>query len=281
MIPEREPEALPPLSAGFAILLGLGAAYLQFAFFLAPILLEWTPAGGPTSPARLGIAAILAYGGAFALGAQRLRDDPEVALGILPAPRLGWLAALALLPSVLLISEVDNVGKALFPMPEAEGGAQVFAVEGMALAAWGILLAIVLPVVEEVFFRGLLLPPLVEAWGRLRGIGLCAFLAGFGFSVGLFDPWLFPIVAARGLLMGLLRVSTASLKPGLALNMAFGFIALMAMRESFGIPGLDDTSTGHTSLAWLFPASIATGIGLGLCRALLRVRDHVDESQPS
>ena len=138
------------------------------------------------------------------------------------------------------------------------------------------MLIAVFPVVEEVFFRGLLLPPMVEAWGRLRGVLVCAGVSGFAFTVGMMNPALFAIYAARGLVMGLLRVSSGSLRPGLALNVGFGVIAALATAESFGIAGFDDSTANHTSMAWLMPAALSTGIGLGLCRALLRAREQLE-----
>ena len=106
MIPSHEdPEERLPFTASFAILLALGAAYLQFAFFIAPVVFEWAAPAALRSPARLGIAAILAYGGAFALATRRIHDSPAAALGFVTAPRLAWVAALLLVPSVMLVSE--------------------------------------------------------------------------------------------------------------------------------------------------------------------------------
>jgi len=279
MIPEREPrepdEELP-FTAGFAIVLALGAAYLQFAIFVVPVVFEWAHPESLKSPARLGIAAILAYGGAFALATRRIHDAPGEALGFVHAPRQGWTAALLLLPSIVLISELDNIVKLLLPVGEA---ADTPAVQGLYLVEWAVFLIAVLPVVEEVFFRGLLQPPLVRAWGRRRGVLACSAVAGIAFSVGLFNYAMLPIVAARGLLLGLLRESAGSLLPGLVLNVAFGAIAVLAMRGFFGIPGFDDAESAHTPLLWLAPAAISTGAGLGLCRALLRARERLERAQ--
>ncbi len=282
MIPRHEdPEERLPFTAGFAILLALGAAYLQFVFFIAPVVFEWSGPASLRSPARLGIAAILAYGGAFALATRRIHDSPAAALGFVAAPRLAWIAALLLIPSVMLVSEIDNLMKALLPLPAPGAGSAGGAsppLEGLYLVEWSVVLIGVLPVVEEVFFRGLLQPPMVEAWGRLRGVAVCAGLSGLAFAVGLMNPAMFGILAARGLVMGLLRESAASVIPGLALNVGFGVISVMAMREAFGIPGFDDSESAHTPLVWLMPAAASTGIGLGLCRALLRARDSVEHA---
>ena len=273
MIPEREPEEELPFTAGFAIVLALGAAYLQFAIAVAFL---WSYPESLGSPARLGIAAILAYGGAFALATRRIHDAPGEALGFVHSPHQGWMAALLLLPSIVLISEVDNVFKVLVP-PRAAADAPTTG--GLYLVEWAVLLIAVLPVVEEVFFRGLLQPPLVRAWGRTRGVLACGAIAGFAFSVGLFNYALFPIVAARGLLLGLLRESAGSLLPGLVLNVAFGAIAMLAMREFFGIPGFDDGNSAHTPLFWLAPAAVSTGAGIGLCRVLLRARERLERPE--
>ncbi len=277
MIPGNEnPEEQLPFTAGFAILLALGAAYLQFALFIGPVIFEWSTPEALRSPARLGIAAILAYGGAFALATRRIHESPTSALGFVPSPRLAWLAAVLFLPSVLLISEIDNVVKQIIPLAPSGSRADAVLDEGLHVAEWSVVLIAVLPIVEEVFFRGLLLPPMVEAWGRLRGVLVCAGVSGFAFTVGLMNPALFAVYAARGLVMGLLRVSSGSLWPGLALNVGFGVIAAFAIVESFGIPGFDDSSADHTPLGWLIPAALSTGVGLGLCRALLRARDQLE-----
>lgn len=280
MIPEREdPEEQLPFTAGFAVLLALGAAYLQFAFFIAPVVFGWSSPGSLRSPARLGIAAILAYGGAFALATRRIHSAPAAALGFVPAPRLGWLAALLLVPSVMLVSELDNVVKAVLPFPESpQGQGASPPLEGLLLAEWAVVLIAVFPVVEEIFFRGLLQPRMVEAWGRLRGVLVCSVLSGLAFTVGLMNPAMFAIFAARGLMLGLLRESAGSLQPGLVLNIGFGVITVLAMRELFGIPGFDDSRHAHTPLPWLMPAAVFTGIGLGLCRALLRARDRLESA---
>jgi membrane protease YdiL (CAAX protease family) len=280
MIPEREdPEEQLPFTAGFAVLLALGAAYLQFAFFIAPVIFEWSSPEALRSPARLGIAAILAYGSVFALATRRIHVAPATALGLVSAPRLAWLAALLLIPSVMLVSEVDNVAKALLPLPVSNQGAAP-PLEGRLLAEWSVVLIAVFPVVEEVFFRGLVQPPMVEAWGRVRGVVICSTLSGLAFTVGLMNPAMFAIFAVRGLMMGLLRESAGSLQPGLVLNIAFGVITVMAMSEVFGIPGFDDSRSAHTPFFWLMPAAVSTGIGLGLCRALLRARDRIESQEP-
>ena len=90
---------------------------------------------------------------------------------------------------------------------------------------------------------------------------------------------MFPVVAARGLLLGLLRESSGSLLPGLVLNVLFGAIAVLAMREFFGIPGFDDSESAHTPLLWLTPAAISTGAGIGLCRALLLARERLERAE--
>jgi membrane protease YdiL (CAAX protease family) len=273
MIPEREdPEEQLPFTAGFAVLLALGAAYLQFGFYIAPVLLKWSSPASLASPARLGIAAILAYGGAFALATRRIHDTPTKTLGFVPASWLAWLAALLLVPSILLVSEADNLVKAVLPLPDPSPATKL-GPQGLHLAEWSVVLIAVFPVVEEVFFRGLLLPPMVEAWGRVRGVVMCAALSGFAFTVGLMNPAMFAIFGVRGLLLGLLREGAGSLQPGLALNVTFGVIAVLAMQHAFGIPGFDLENSPHTPLAWLAPAAMFTGVGLGLCRALLRARD--------
>jgi len=269
MIPESDPENPPPLTARYLILLALGAAYLNFSLIL---ILHAMQGAAALTPALLGIAAILAYGGAFALAAQRLEGAPPAALGLLPAARPAWLSVGFLLPSILLMSEIDNVTRALIPPPETIANATAPAVASLAVVLERAIVWIaVLPLVEELFFRGLLQPHFVARWGRVRGVAACAGVSGVGF--GLLYPWAFPVVLARGALLGFMRESSGSVLPGMLLHVGFGLAHALAVAQWFGIPGFDDLASAHTPLEWLIPAALATGVGLGLCRALLRARE--------
>ena len=271
--PGADPDdELLPFTPGFALVLTVGAAFVQ----VFALLLLQTGTGG-ASPARFGIATIVGYGLVFALGTRRLDAPPAEALGFLQPHSRAWLAALLLLPSLLLISEVDNLVRALYPPPEALS--EALDAERSALQTTELFLvsALVLPFVDELFFRGLLQPRMVSSWGRARGVGATSLLAGLA-AFALAGVWGAATRVVEALVLGLLRESARSIWPSLALNVAFGLVSALATLRLFGIPGFDDLEAAHTPLVWLVPAALATGVGLRLCRALLPVREGPGET---
>ncbi|MFQ5514377.1 MAG: lysostaphin resistance A-like protein [Myxococcota bacterium] len=258
-IPESEPEA--PITPGFAILLTLIVGFFQMAF-----LVTFREASEAAAPALLGSATILGFGLALYLAASRIPDPPGFWLGFVRPPPIAWSAALFLSGSVLLISEADNIWKRIFPLPEELSSAPQALPSGAGYAlSLGLLLIVVRPLAQEILFRGLLQPHFVRAWGAARGVLFCAALNAVAFA--LLNPWSLASVLTMALVLGILRASTHSILPGLALHAGFGALTVLASYQVFGIPGFDDTSAPHTPLEWLAPAALMTGIGFGLCRS--------------
>jgi membrane protease YdiL (CAAX protease family) len=254
MIPEEPTERLP-FSPGFAVILAVGAVFLETL-----ILVFLATATGGVTPAQHGIATLVGFGAMFALGAQRLPPPPAEALGFVsPRPR-SWWVMLLFIPSLLLISEVDNVFTAMYPKPEEllPNGESLWGLPFVELALVGVL---VMPLVDELFFRGLLQPRLVEGFGRRLGVLATAALVGLtGLALG--GPWAFVYGATSGLVLGALRETTGSLVPGLVLAVVFGVFGMLAQQQAFGIPGFDDLSADHTPVVLLIPAALLFGWGL-------------------
>ena len=270
MTPGPAQDEVRPLTPGFAIVLTVGAAFIQFVL---AILLS---APDPPSVGQLGIASIVGYGVLFAAGASRLQPPPQAALGFVAAPSRAWLAALLLVPASLLVSEFDNVFRDFMPRPDLPLADA--AVSGLPLLELGLVLILVLPVIEETFFRGMIQPAMVERLGRAGGIASSAALSALA-VLWLGGPWMMLFKTANGLLLGFLRECSGSLLPGIGLACAFGALSVLATQQFFGIPGFDDLEAAHTPLEWLVPAALATGLGLRLCQTL--AADPVDpESGP-
>jgi hypothetical protein len=110
-----------------------------------------------------------------------------------------------------------------------------------------------------------------------------ALLNGMAASIVL-GRWALAYVVSNALVLGVLRICSGSVLPGLLLNAALGLLGVLAARNLFGIPGFDDTSSPHTPLAYLVPAALSVGIGLRLCRAaaplVTPVEIEVEESEP-
>jgi membrane protease YdiL (CAAX protease family) len=92
-----------------------------------------------------------------------------------------------------------------------------------AYVANGIVICTLVPLVEELTFRGLGFS-LLEPFGRWAAIIATGVL--FGLSHGLLLE--LPIIAAFGCLLGWLRARTGSVYPGMVLHAAFNLFALIA-----------------------------------------------------
>ncbi len=277
--PPAGAEAGPsPPGLGAAFLLGL-AAWLLTVMAAAPLV------GWASPPTAMGVGAVLGFGGLGTLLARRLPPPVEERIGLRGFdPRL-LLALLLLVPAAILASELDNLVKATIPPavpeppPDAAPGEEP-AAEPVELSRWllveGVVVMVLLrPVVEEFFFRGVLLQGLVAHHGTVGGVAAAALLSalaetGFGVPLG---PTLFVSVLLQGLAVGVLLgavrvVSGSLLAPILLLAALRGFGGVMVLfRETLPIPGFNAPGD-HTPALFLTPALLSVGLGVAaLARA--------------
>lgn len=92
-----------------------------------------------------------------------------------------------------------------------------------AYVANGIVICTLVPLVEELTFRGVGYA-LIEPYGRLRAILITGVL--FGLSHGLLLD--LPVIALFGCLLAYVRARTGSVLPGMVLHAAFNLYALIA-----------------------------------------------------
>lgn len=250
----------PPLTPGLALMLAALTGLFQSTTIL---LLQGL--GFPFGLGLFGMSALLAYGLAFALCSPRIPKPPSLGLALVRPPRAAWLAALLLISALLLSSEVDNLVKRVLPLPEdlrrAEGAPPPPLVQLFLVSV------VVYPLVQELLFRGVLQPLVVQSLGVRRGIALTAILNALSVSLATFHPWFLAPTAINAAVLGLLRETSGSLLPSCLLHMLWGIVGVGAAYGSFGIPGFDSTPPGHTPLHWLVPAAVFTGVGLRLCRS--------------
>ena len=261
MIPPPDDERTaprPPLTPLPAVML----AFIGLSLQLLVMILVFQVSGA--LHAATGIGAIVGYGVAFMLAMAQLPGDPAATLGFRgPRPR-SWVAALLFLPSQLLTSELQNVISARWPTPPPAEGAVERVLGLAATLELALVVVLVLPLVSEIFFRGLLQPRLAPHWGSLGAVFGVALLAAVGSPY--FQLRTLPILLGAALLAGLLRRSSGSIYPGLLLSMSFGVTYVLAAHKVFGIPGFDLIDVAHTPLSFLVVPAAMTGIGLALCR---------------
>lgn len=217
--------------------------------------------------AGIAFGAALGYGGLGTLAARLVPAPVDRRLGLAPFPLRAALPVVLLLPVVLVFSELDNWIRAAFggSAPSDLGEASAPSAQ---LALFGVLL---LPVLQEFLFRGVLLQGCVSALGRLRGVLFVAALEVMPRSALALSPEVDTAGAASALaqffllsaLLGLVRLATGSLLPGIALagGIAGLGLAASAFAEQVPVPGFNAPG-GATPLAVLLPAAVSVALGL-------------------
>jgi membrane protease YdiL (CAAX protease family) len=247
----------------------LGAVVLTaFAWSVLVLLTALaTPAAGGTLGLALGM--LLGFGGAGTLAARVMPPPADARIGLCGfAPRL-LLPLLLLTPVVLLLSELDNqiaahlFGGAKPALPERE----VRPLDTLEWVLFGVLLR---PVLEEFFFRGVVQQGVVAALGPARGVLLTAALfAAVRASLVAPFPYLATSLGAQalavGVLLGIVRLASGSILPGMLLLTAYEGTGIVAgaLREALPIPGFNVPGE-HTPLAFLLPAALSVAAGVAL-----------------
>lgn len=120
------------------------------------------------------------------------------------------------LPFRSLIDDNDLSG----PARDLLGGAG-----GVGLAVMGVSVVVVTPVVEELFFRGLLLRSVQVRWGTAVAVaGSSVF-----FGATHFQPLQFPALATAGAVFALAAVRTGRLGTAIAVHAAFNAATFVAI----------------------------------------------------
>lgn len=150
-------------------------------------------------------------------------------LGLVPAPWRGTLLWLAVTAAVLVVYEVAARLLERPPMPD-------FMVEFYATSSpWMLALAVIVgaPLVEEVIFRGFMLPGL--AHGRVGGTGAVLITALLWALIhGQYDLFDMAAVFSLGLVFGASRLHTGSLWPPLLLHAAVNALAMVQIHLALG-----------------------------------------------
>ncbi len=113
------------------------------------------------------------------------------------------------------------------PAHELTGG-----FHGYDLAIIGALIVIVVPIVEEMFFRGLLLSSLValfERTGKRLGAALAVIVGGVCFGLAHFEPLQLLGLAAFGIVLCAIAYSLKRIGPTIVAHATFNLVAIVAI----------------------------------------------------
>jgi membrane protease YdiL (CAAX protease family) len=99
---------------------------------------------------------------------------------------------------------------------------------GATYVVLGVLLVVGAPLVEELFFRGLLLRSIARRFGDRWAV------AGSAVAFGLahFEPLLFPALVGLGVVLAILALRTGRLGPGIWAHAAFNSVVAIALAAS-------------------------------------------------
>jgi hypothetical protein len=96
---------------------------------------------------------------------------------------------------------------------------------GGAFIALAIVVVVGAPVVEELFFRGLVLRSLQRRFGDTWAVVGSAVI----FGVAHFEPLQLPALVALGLILGAMAVSTKRLGPSIFVHAGFNLVTMIAL----------------------------------------------------
>ncbi|HWC12847.1 MAG TPA: CPBP family intramembrane glutamic endopeptidase [Acidimicrobiales bacterium] len=146
-----------------------------------------------------------------------LRGRPRDAVGL----AVGVACQLVVIPVLYLLVEL------LTGDLDVEAPARELAdrARGAGFVVLALCVVIGAPVVEEIFFRGLVLRAAERRWGT----GWALAVSSLAFAAFHFQPPQFPGLALVGLVFGLLVVRTGRLGPGIAAHVAFNATAVVSL----------------------------------------------------
>lgn len=215
----------------------------------------------------LTLVQLVAMGTALAVGLRLFDPDTQVAEALSLAPVRGRTLALCLASGALLqfpLTELSNVlhGYVFGPDPLERQLALQNMLEARTLGQ-GILVIVCLvalvPITEELLFRGLFLFGLERRYGR--GFALLLSSALFGIVHLGAVPALYATVA--GLLLGAIALSSRSVWPGIALHAAINAVPVLLPEHVVAVRGFNVPTEELVHLpAYLVWPPLVLGLGL-------------------
>jgi membrane protease YdiL (CAAX protease family) len=262
---EPRPDAYPGFWQAVRLLALLALIYMGFGLGTAYLLDTFAAA----LPVRILLALtlfVLVYAVVLLWGARRAQAASRE---VFPLHGVAATVLATIVPTVvsasILLSELVNRFNRMVRLPPVRTDQAILLGDGTtALLVTALFIVILIPVVEELLFRGLILRGFMIRYGVRKAI------IGSAVLFGLIH--LHPVQAAGAGLLGLLfgwwRVRTGSLVPGLVGHAVYNAVPVAIKAFHTSIPGLTFDGTAHFLPAWL----TATGAVLLLLGLWLLVR---------
>ncbi|CAG0979934.1 hypothetical protein MYXO_01793 [Myxococcaceae bacterium] len=257
-------EPAPPFPGPLAAVWLTIGSWLATTFVLATLV-------EPLGPiAALGCGLTVGLGLTGTLAARRVPPPQAERIGLRSFKARLLPVLVLLVPSVVLVSELDNVVRTIVSSAEAgDGTTEPAFASGLEAIEALIVMVGILPVLEEFFFRGVLQQGLVALGGPVRGVIAAATLyaLGHGNLAGSVAGWLSATAGGLvvGTLLGSVRLVSGSVLACVVLAMAIQAAGFGALRLEawLPIPGFNAPGA-HTPFAWLAGAGASVAFGLWL-----------------
>lgn len=195
----READEFDELSLSWIALAQLG---LWFGLLGAPLLASWRKGNGPVRD----------------FGLRGAWSDPFLGIGA------GLATQVILIPILYLpifwLFDVDTDD-----LSEVARGLTDRATDGVGVTLLVLIVGIGAPIVEEIFYRGLLQGALVRRLGPWPGV----VISGVVFGAAHFQALQFPALATFGIVLGYLTLRTGRLAPAIAAHMAFNLLTVVTL----------------------------------------------------
>lgn len=181
--------------------------------------------------------------------------------------------------SGIILSEIDNLSRLIFPSFPTLEQPIIDLLEGKGSLLWSILVAVIIgPVTEELLFRGLILRGFLQIYSRQKAIIVSAVLFGI---IHLSPGALFGAIVF-GIILAWWYTETGSLVPcifGHALNNAVPIVLIHVF--NLQISGLTDFSSSqvHFQPIWLDISGVIL-MGAGLWLFIKKIRTTRNEALP-
>ncbi len=216
--PPQDHWPLTSVFSAFAMFLGL--AGLAGSAFARMWLGEWVPESTDLVPGVAGTA--LASAAVSVAVLRRARLSP---LGFRQAPTWAWGWAVAGIPAFLAVSAawataIEWAGVTFESQQILQLLGEASSTERVLAVGYGVLGA---PIVEELLFRGFLLPPMA----RRVGSGATSLIAGGLFGmVHMTDPFAVVPLVVLGVALSWLRLRCGSIWPGMLVHVGNNAVAM-------------------------------------------------------
>lgn len=245
----RPASDIQPISLQWALALTFVAWFVEvmLSMLLRPMLMRH----GLQFMSAASLVRILACGAVFSvmlhlsgLTYRRLFHDGKssamATIGLLGVPILMTVPLIVLLDGVMM----QLLGKVL---PPSASEAAMFESMSGGLGAW-VLACAIAPMVEEMFFRGIILRGMLKRYSQTDAIVYSAFV----FGLMHLNVYQFVIAFAVGILAAALYVRTNSLWPGIVLHAGIN-TTITVLSEAGGNAGTE------TSL-WIWSLAVVAGL---------------------